>query len=164
MSRRSAHPAFWVPTAYLAEGIPFAMVMWVTTTMFKDLGRSDTQITGGHVQHRDRLVAQAALGCVPRHVPDEEVLRPRDGAPHGRRLLGGIALALNVCPAISPSSSACSGSSRSASATQDICVDGVYITTLDKQKQAAYTGVQGMAWNVGRIFATAAIVSSSLAC
>jgi MFS transporter, PAT family, beta-lactamase induction signal transducer AmpG len=45
-----------------------------------------------------------------------------------------------------------------ASATQDICIDGVYITSLDKKRQAAFIGVQGMAWNVGRIFATAVIV------
>jgi PAT family beta-lactamase induction signal transducer AmpG len=45
-----------------------------------------------------------------------------------------------------------------ASATQDICIDGVYITSLDKKRQAAWIGIQGMAWNVGRIFATAAVV------
>src|SRR6185369_9647200 len=45
-----------------------------------------------------------------------------------------------------------------ASATQDICVDGVYVTSLDERRQASWIGVQGMAWNTGRIFATAAIV------
>src|SRR6185369_9533091 len=38
------HPAFWVPTAYLSEGIPFAMAIWVSGTMFKNLGHSDTDI------------------------------------------------------------------------------------------------------------------------
>ena len=38
-------PFAWVPTAYLAEGIPFAMVIWVAGTMFKDLGHSDSEIT-----------------------------------------------------------------------------------------------------------------------
>ena len=38
-------PWLWVPTAYLAEGIPFAMVIWVAGTMLKDLGHSDGQIT-----------------------------------------------------------------------------------------------------------------------
>src|SRR5688572_31647047 len=38
-------PILWVPSAYLAEGIPFAMVIWVAGTMFKDLGHSDTEIT-----------------------------------------------------------------------------------------------------------------------
>jgi len=45
-----------------------------------------------------------------------------------------------------------------ASATQDICVDGVYITSLDKERQAAWIGWQGAFWNAGRIFATALVV------
>ena len=39
------HPLSWVPSAYLAEGIPFAMVIWVAGTLFKDLGHSDSDIT-----------------------------------------------------------------------------------------------------------------------
>ena len=38
-------PLTWVPSSYLAEGIPFAMVIWVAGTMFKDLGHSDSEIT-----------------------------------------------------------------------------------------------------------------------
>jgi PAT family beta-lactamase induction signal transducer AmpG len=45
-----------------------------------------------------------------------------------------------------------------ASATQDICVDGIYITSLDEKKQAAFIGVQGVFWNVGRLFCTGLIV------
>jgi PAT family beta-lactamase induction signal transducer AmpG len=44
------------------------------------------------------------------------------------------------------------------SATQDICVDGVYITTLDEKGQAKYIGVQGVFWTVGRLVGTALIV------
>src|SRR5262249_43525963 len=47
-----------------------------------------------------------------------------------------------------------------ASATQDICADGIYITALsDKKAQDEWMGVQGAGWNAGRIFATAAIVA-----
>ena len=45
-----------------------------------------------------------------------------------------------------------------ASATQDICVDGVLITSLDEKGQAKYIGVQGVFWSVGRLFGTALIV------
>src|SRR4030095_7722440 len=38
-------PGWWVPSAYFAEGVPFAMVIWVAGTMFKDLGHSDAEIT-----------------------------------------------------------------------------------------------------------------------
>src|SRR5580692_10617090 len=44
-AERIRSPLAWVPTSYLAEGIPFAMVIWVAGTMFKDLGHSDDQIT-----------------------------------------------------------------------------------------------------------------------
>ena len=44
------------------------------------------------------------------------------------------------------------------SSTQDITADGIYITTIDKQRQAAFIGVQGVFWNVGRLFAVAAVV------
>jgi hypothetical protein len=45
-----------------------------------------------------------------------------------------------------------------ASATQDICSDGIYISSLSKARQAAYIGVQGMAWNLGRIVAVSGVV------
>jgi MFS transporter, PAT family, beta-lactamase induction signal transducer AmpG len=45
-----------------------------------------------------------------------------------------------------------------ASATQDICVDGIYLSALDPPGQARFIGVQGVFWNVGRLFCTAAIV------
>ena len=42
---RVRNPWSWVPSSYLAEGIPFALVIWVAGTMYKDLGHSDSQIT-----------------------------------------------------------------------------------------------------------------------
>src|SRR3954470_770295 len=42
---RVRSPVSWVLSAYLAEGIPFAMVIWVAGTLFKDLGHKDSEIT-----------------------------------------------------------------------------------------------------------------------
>src|SRR5437899_2042960 len=44
-SSKVVTPGRWVPSVYFAEGVPFAMVIWVTGTMFKDLGHSDAEIT-----------------------------------------------------------------------------------------------------------------------
>ena len=44
VGKNAGRPLAWVPTAYLAEGIPFAMAIWVTGTMFKNLGHTDTEI------------------------------------------------------------------------------------------------------------------------
>jgi PAT family beta-lactamase induction signal transducer AmpG len=157
MSRRIPHPAIWVPTSYLAEGIPFAMVIWVAGTMFKDLGHSDTEIT----------LVTASIGIAwslkPFWAAFLDMYRTKKFFVLATELLmaallGGIALSLRL-PGYFPIVIGLLWILAFASATQDICVDGVYITSLDEPRQAAWIGVQGMAWNVGRIFATAAVVT-----
>jgi PAT family beta-lactamase induction signal transducer AmpG len=154
--RGSASPAAWVPSAYVAEGIPFAMVIWVAGTMFKDLGHSDGEITLGTAsigiawslkplwaafldmawtKRRWVLLAEALLA----------LLLGAAAAALGLERYFDVILALLWVFAFT-------------SATQDICVDGIYITALDERRQASWIGVQGMCWNVGRIVATAGVV------
>lgn len=150
------NPWLWVPSSYLAEGIPFAMVIWVAGTMFKDLGHTDGQIT----------VATASIGIAWSLKPFwaafldmyktkkffvlmMEVLMAA--------LLAGIAVCLPL-PNYFQITIAVLWVLAFMSATQDICVDGIYITSLDEKKQAAFIGVQGVFWNVGRLFGTALIV------
>jgi PAT family beta-lactamase induction signal transducer AmpG len=145
-----------VPSAYLAEGIPFAMVIWVAGTMFKDLGHSDSQIT----------LSTASIGIVWSLKPLWAALLDMYGTKRLWVLAseGVLALLLAVVGATLRLESYFHAAVATlwllafASATQDICVDGIYISALDERKQAAWIGVQGMCWNVGRIFATAAVV------
>jgi MFS transporter, PAT family, beta-lactamase induction signal transducer AmpG len=148
--------ASWVPTAYLAEGIPFAMVIWVAGTMFKDLGRSDADIT----------VGTASIGLAwslkPLWAPLLDMTRTKKFWVIATEiamavLLGAAALAIRT-PGAFRSVLAILWLLAFASATQDICIDGTYITSLDGKEQATWIGAQGMCWNVGRIFATAAVV------
>jgi MFS transporter, PAT family, beta-lactamase induction signal transducer AmpG len=150
------NPWSWVTTSYFAEGIPFAMVIWVAGTMFKDLGHSDGQIT----------LATASIGIAwslkPFWAAFLDMYRTKKFFVLAMEflmsaLLIGIAVALPL-PNYFQITIAVLWVMAFASATQDICVDGVYITTLDEKKQAAFIGVQGVFWNVGRIFATAAVV------
>ncbi len=150
------NPWSWVTTSYFAEGIPFALVIWVAGTMFKDLGHSDGQIT----------LATASIGIAwslkPFWAAFLDMYRTKKFFVLTMELLMaglliGIALALPL-PNYFQIVIAVLWVMAFASATQDICVDGVYITTLDERKQAAFIGVQGVFWNVGRIFSTAAIV------
>ncbi len=46
-----------------------------------------------------------------------------------------------------------------ASATQDIAADGVYISSMSSKQQAQYVGIQGIAWNMGRIIASGLLVT-----
>ena len=150
------NPWYWVPTSYLSEGIPFAMVIWVAGTMFKDLGHTDGQIT----------LATASIGIAwslkPLWAAFLDMYKTKKFFVLSMEifmalLLCGIALALPL-PNYFQITIAVLWVMAFASATQDICVDGIYITALDAKKQAAFIGVQGVFWNVGRLFGTAAIV------
>jgi len=157
MSGRPArHPLAWVPTSYFAEGVPFAMVIWAAGTMFKDLGRSDGEIT----------VATASIGIAwslkPLWAAFLDMYRTKKFFVLAMQvamcvLFLAIAAALHG-PDWFPIVVALLWALAFFSATQDICTDGIYITSLDETRQAAWIGVQGMSWNVGRIFATAAVV------
>ncbi|MBC8066996.1 MAG: MFS transporter [Deltaproteobacteria bacterium] len=151
-----SRPGTWVPTAYLAEGIPYAMVIWCAGTMFKDMGHSDGEIT----------LATATVGIAwslkPLWAIFLDIYRTKRFFVIAMELLiavvlGGIALALPL-PNYFQIVIVGLWVLAFASATQDICVDGLYITSLDLHQQSRWMGVQGMCWNVGRIFATAVVV------
>ncbi len=150
------NPARWVVTAYFAEGVPFAMVIWVAGTLFKDLGHSDGEIT----------VATASVGIAwslkPLWAAFLDMVKTKKFFVVAMEilmaaLLLAIAFALPL-PGYFQIILGLLWVLAFASATQDICVDGIYITSLTERGQARYIGVQGMAWNVGRVFATAAVV------
>ena len=155
-SKAIPHPTVWVPSLYFAMGIPFSIVIWVAGTMFKDLGHTDSQIT----------VATASIGIMwslkPLWAAFLDMYRTKrfwvlsmEFALTGLLILIALALPLpnyfRVIIALMWVLAFCSS-------TQDITADGIYITSLDKQKQAAFIGVQGVFWNVGRLFAVAAVV------
>lgn len=150
------NPWLWVPSSYFSEGIPFALVIWVAGTMFKDLGHSDGQIT----------LATSSIGIAwslkPFWAAFLDMYRTKKFFVLAMEFLMAALLIVIAVSLPLPNYFriviAVLWVLAFASSTQDICVDGIYITTLDSAKQAAYIGVQGVFWNVGRIFATAAIV------
>jgi PAT family beta-lactamase induction signal transducer AmpG len=137
------------------------MAIWVAGTMFKDLGRSDAEITVGTAS------VGIAWSLKPLWAPWLDMARTKKFWVIATELavavfLGAAALALRgehpfaVVLAIL-------WAIAFAAATQDICVDGIYVTALDGREQASWIGVQGMSWNGGRIFATAAVVGVAAA-
>ncbi len=150
------HPALWVITNFIAMGIPFSMVIWVTGTLFKDLGHSDSAIT----------VATGSVGIVwslkPLWAGFLDMFKTKKFFVLSMEFVMGVlfvmmGLALNL-DSYFAAIIALLWVIALASATQDICSDGIYISTLNKAQQAAYIGVQGMAWNVGRIIAVSGVV------
>jgi MFS transporter, PAT family, beta-lactamase induction signal transducer AmpG len=151
VEKRAPQATAWVPTLYLAMGIPFSMVVWTVASMFKNIGYSDTAImaaTGSTVvvwslkplwaefldmslTKRAWVLSMEFLLCA--------LLAVLSAAMHMPSFFTVITLLLWVI--------------AFASATQDICADGIYITALDNRQQAAWIGWQGVFWNLGRIFA-----------
>jgi PAT family beta-lactamase induction signal transducer AmpG len=148
---RALGPVSWVPTLYLAMGIPFAMVNWVVASMFKDLGYSDTQIMAG----TGSIVVVWSLKPFWAEFLDMSWSK-RTWVLSMEFFLCAVLAALAAAMRL-PNFFAIVISllwvTGFASATQDICADGIYITALDKQKQAEWIGLQGVFWNLGRIFA-----------
>ena len=155
-SSEKAHPLSWVLTAYVAEGVPFAMVIWVAGTALKNFGHSDTEIT----------VALSSIGIVWSLKPFWAGLLDTYRTKKFFVLSAQIALAsLFGAAALVLGTEHYFGGLivvlwgiGIASATQDICIDGIYVTSLSEAKQSRYIGVQGMAWNLGRIIAVSAAV------
>ncbi|XHS77801.1 MFS transporter [Burkholderiaceae bacterium UC74_6] len=157
MSSNSRHPLSWVPTLYLAMGLPNVMVGVVAAILYKNLGVSNEDI---------------ALYTSQMYLP--WVLKPL-WAPllelgHSKRWwvismqflmmasLGAVAMCLPL-EGFFRLSLAFFWITGFASATQDTCADGVFMTTVSKTDQARYAGLQGMCWNMGAVIASGLLVS-----
>ncbi len=153
-----ARPYLWVPSLYLAMGIPFNVVMGTALRMYKSLDFVNGDIT----------VALGSVGLAwslkPLWAAFLDMYRTKKffvlmtevvfGA-----LMFGVAISLPASHFFQISI-AIFWIAAFVSSTQDICGDGIYLTALDKAAQARWTGVQSAFWNLGRILATGALVWS----
>ena len=148
---------FWVPSLYLAMGIPFNVINGTASTMYKSLGVSDGQNT-------------VALGSIiiawslkPLWAAFLDMYRTKKFFVLSMELLiavvfAGVAMSLPL-PGFFQVTIALLWVAAFASSTQDICGDGIYLTALDKKTQAAYAGIQGTFWNLGKVLATGVLIS-----
>jgi PAT family beta-lactamase induction signal transducer AmpG len=148
---------FWVPTLYLAMGIPYNVINGTALRMYKSLGYSDGQIT----------VALGSIGVAwslkPFWAAFLDMYRTKKFfVLTCEALIGvlfiGVAMSLPL-PAFFQISIALLWVAAFASSTQDICADGIYLTSLDAPTQARLAGVQGMFWVGGKMLATGALIS-----
>lgn len=153
---KSRSPWSWVPTGFFAEGLPFVMITYVSATMFKDLGVSDTKITLWMglltLMWSFKPLWAAVLDMFKTKKWFVVVMEFSIAA-----LLAVLAFSLSL-----PSYFAiCIGVlflMAFASASHDICMDGIYLTSLEKKQQAFFAGIQGVFWNMGRIFCMSVII------
>lgn len=150
------HPAYWVPSAYFAMGLPFVAIAQASALMFKNMGITDTQIafwtslimipwtikplwspvlemykTKKHFVVASQFITAATFAMVALALPLPNFFT--------------ITIALLFVVALSGS-------------TNDIATDGVYLNVLSPKLQAEYIGWQGAAYNIAKILTAGAFV------
>ena len=150
------HPLAWVPTLYLAQGLPFYAVALVAGLMFKSMGVPNDQIA--------RWTGVLGLAWVFKALwsPFLELARSKKRVVVAFQLIGGaalagVALALQL-PAWFAVGIALFAVVALASATHDIAADGLYIASLTARQQAAYAGWQGAFFNAAKFVSLGGLV------
>ena len=153
----SLRPLIWVPSLYLAMGIPYNVVNGTAIRMYKSLGYADSQIT----------VATGSIGIAwslkPLWAAFLDLYKTKKFFVLSMELLisfllVGVALSLPATRFFQISIGllwVCAF----ASSTLDICADGIYLTGLEKTAQARLAGLQGMFWVLGKVLAAGALIS-----
>jgi PAT family beta-lactamase induction signal transducer AmpG len=153
----SLRPFLWVPSLYLAMGIPYNVVNGTAVRMYKSLGYADSQIT----------VAIGSIGIAwslkPLWAAFLDMYKTKKFFVLAMELLCGLlfaGIAMSVgTPGFFTMSIALLWVAAFASSTQDICADGVYLTALDRPGQARLAGFQSMCWILGKVLAAGVLIS-----
>jgi PAT family beta-lactamase induction signal transducer AmpG len=150
------HPLAWVPSLYLAQGLPFYAVALVAGLMFKSFGVPNDQIA--------RWTGLLGLAWVFKALwsPFLELAPSKRGVVVAFQLAGGaalasVALALQL-PGWFALCIAMFAVVALASSTHDIAADGLYIANLSPRLQAAYAGWQGAFFNAAKFLSLGALV------
>jgi PAT family beta-lactamase induction signal transducer AmpG len=155
-SKVTTHPMRWVPTLYLAEGLPFYAVALVAGLMYKSLGVPNDQIA--------RWTGLIGLAWVFKCLwsPFLEAASSKKLIVVAFQLIGGVSLGLVALslqlPMYFAISIALFGVVAIASATHDIAADGLYMANLDNKQQAAYAGWQGAFFNAAKFISLGGLV------
>jgi PAT family beta-lactamase induction signal transducer AmpG len=150
------HPLAWVPTLYLAQGLPFYAVALVAGLMFKSMGVPNEQIA--------RWTGVIGLAWVFKALwsPFLELAASKKRVVVVLQVTGGIALAaLSLAlqlPAWFALAIGLLAIVALASSTHDIAADGLYIANLSERQQAAYAGWQGAFFNGAKFLSLGGLV------
>jgi PAT family beta-lactamase induction signal transducer AmpG len=153
---RSRAPWAWIPTLYLAEGLPYVVVLTVSVIMYKGFGISNTDIA----LYTSWLYLPWVIK--PFWSPLVDLLGTRRRWIWVMQLLigaglGGVALTIPM-PHMFQWTLAMFWLMAFNSATHDIAADGFYMLATTPKEQAFYVGVRNMFYRAATIFGQGLIV------
>lgn len=150
-ARKKKSPWFWVPTLYVAEGLPFALAMSVSVVLYKNLGISNEAITF--------YTSWLGLPWIikPLWSPLVELLKTRRQWIWAMQfflgaMLAGVALTVPASHFFQLTL-AFFWLLAFGSATHDIAADGFYMLATTEKEQSFFIGFRSVFFNVGKIFA-----------
>ena len=149
-------PILWVPSSFFAMGTVYTVVTTAANIMFANLGLTVAQAT-----FYSSMTA-FVYTFNPFWAPILELYRTKKFFVIAAQvvlavILCGIGGALSLRAFVVPVVALLMVGAL-AGATQDIVANGVYVTTLDARRQAAFTGIQSMSWSIGPILASSFLV------
>ncbi len=146
---KSRHPLTWIPSLYLAEGLPYVVVMTVSVIMYKGFGVSNTDIA----LYTSWLYLPWVIK--PLWSPVVDLLGTRRRWIWTMQFLIGAALAGVALTAPLPQAFQWSlvlfWLMAFSSATHDIAADGFYMLATTPKEQALYVGVRSMFYRIANI-------------
>ena len=150
------NPWAWIPTLYYAQGIPYVVVMTLSTVMYKNLGVTNTDIA----LYTSWLYLPWVIK--PLWAPLVDLFRTKRFWIVGLQFAIGVAFALVALTLPGPGffklSLAVFWLMAFSSATHDIAADGFYLLAMPPGQQAAFVGVRSTFYRLASLSAQGALV------
>lgn len=151
-----ARPWAWIPTLYFAQGIPYVVVMTLSTVVYKNLGVSNTDIA----LYTSWLYLPWVIK--PLWSPLVDMFGTKRRWIVTLQFVIGVALALVALTLPGPQffrlSLAVFWLMAFASATHDIAADGFYLLALPPGQQSAFVGVRSTFYRLASLSAQGGLV------
>lgn len=155
-------PWRWVPSAWLAMGLAYTLVTNIAALLLRDLG----------LDGATAIACASALGAPyvvkPLYAPIVELRRTKRFFLLIAEIfvaagLLAIALLLVGFPLRSPVNAVVVllGVVAIAGSVQDIACEGIYLASLDRRRQALFSGVQSIFWNGAALIGGGALIAAS---
>ena len=155
-SPASARPWAWIPTLYFAQGIPYVVVMTLSTVVYKNLGISNTDIA----LYTSWLYLPWVIK--PLWSPLVDMFGQKRLWIVTLQFVIGVAFALVALTLPGPGffrlSLAVFWLMAFASATHDIAADGFYLLALKQGQQSAFVGVRSTFYRLASLSAQGGLV------
>jgi len=148
-------PSIYIPTLYLAEGLPYAIVNMMSVVFFKSLGAGN------------EFIGLTSFLYIPWAIklfwsPLVDIYGSRRGWIIGSQVVLAVLIGALSCASLAPQAIWAAlfvfAVIALASATQDIAIDGFYLDALKLSDQAFYVGVRNAAYKIAWLVGAGALV------